>query len=64
MAVGITIAYFTNVSKLAPLFGGLKQLPRWWRIVIPAATPPVISSECSNFLLYTGVGQSLRPNLA
>ena len=24
---------------------GLKQLPRWWRIVIPAATPPVISSN-------------------
>ena len=24
---------------------GLRQLPRWWRIVIPAATPPVISSN-------------------
>lgn len=32
---------------------GLKQLPRWWRIVIHAATPLVISSNVSNYHIYT-----------
>ena len=44
------------MSKLAPLVGGLKQLPRWWRIVIPAATPPVISSNVPIFFYIRAWG--------
>ena len=36
---------FHQRVKTRPPGRGLKQLPRWWRIVIPAATPPVISSN-------------------
>ena len=37
----------------SPPVRGLKQLPRWWRIVIPATTPLVISSNVSNFHIYS-----------
>ena len=39
----ITLAYFTNGSKLSP--SGFGQLPHWWRSVIQHTPPLVISSN-------------------
>ena len=40
---------------------GLRQLPRWWRIVIPATTPLVISSNVSNYHTYSSSLYSCLP---